>query len=157
MTKESTLRTKKGLVIYLAQVARWPLKRELAITKVARRSPGCLALFSADLSLSITGCGQTALCGSYDCKMLSTTTIREFWKKKKRGFLLTRPRYYTAHLEPWCQAERESMRGRSLEFYFYSGLRSPEEGNGNPLQCSCLEYPIAREAWWAIVHGVAKE
>ena len=34
--------------------------------------------------------------------------------------------------------------------------RSPGEGNGNPLQYSCLENPIDREAWWATVHGVAK-
>ena len=34
--------------------------------------------------------------------------------------------------------------------------RSPGEGNGNPLQCSCLENPMDREAWWAAVHGVTK-
>ena len=34
--------------------------------------------------------------------------------------------------------------------------RSPGEGNGNPLQYSCLENPVEREAWWATVHGVAK-
>ena len=34
--------------------------------------------------------------------------------------------------------------------------RSPEEGNGNPLQYSCLENPMDREFWQAIVHGVAK-
>ena len=31
----------------------------------------------------------------------------------------------------------------------------PGRGNGNPLQFSCLENPMDREAWWAIVHGVA--
>ena len=31
-----------------------------------------------------------------------------------------------------------------------------EEGNGNPLQYSCLENPMDRGAWWAAVHGVAK-
>ena len=31
-----------------------------------------------------------------------------------------------------------------------------EEGTGNPLQNSCLENPLARRAWWAIVHMVAK-
>ena len=30
------------------------------------------------------------------------------------------------------------------------------EGNGTPLQYSCLENPMGREAWWAAVHGVAK-
>ena len=34
--------------------------------------------------------------------------------------------------------------------------RSPGEGNGIPLQYSCLGNPMDREAWWAIVHGVAK-
>ena len=34
--------------------------------------------------------------------------------------------------------------------------RSPEEGNGNPLQYYCLENPTDRGAWQATVHGVAK-
>ena len=34
--------------------------------------------------------------------------------------------------------------------------RSLGEGNGNPLQYSCLENPRDRGAWWAIVHGVTK-
>ena len=34
--------------------------------------------------------------------------------------------------------------------------RSPGEGNVNPLQYSCLENPMDREAWWATVHGLAK-
>ena len=31
-----------------------------------------------------------------------------------------------------------------------------KEGNSNPLHYSCLENPIDREAWWAMVHRVAK-
>ena len=34
--------------------------------------------------------------------------------------------------------------------------RSPGEGNGNPLQYSCLENPMDRGAYWATVHGVAR-
>ena len=34
--------------------------------------------------------------------------------------------------------------------------RAPEEGNGDPLQYSCLENPMDRGAWWATVHGVTK-
>ena len=34
--------------------------------------------------------------------------------------------------------------------------KSPGEGNGNPLQYSCLENSMDRGAWWAIVHGVAE-
>ena len=35
--------------------------------------------------------------------------------------------------------------------------RSPGEGNGNLFQYSCLGNPMDRGAWWATVHGVAKE
>ena len=34
---------------------------------------------------------------------------------------------------------------------------STGEGNGNPLQYSCLGNPVDRGAWWATVHGVAKD
>ena len=34
--------------------------------------------------------------------------------------------------------------------------RSPGEGDGSPLQCSCLGNPMDRGAWRAAVHGVAK-
>ena len=34
--------------------------------------------------------------------------------------------------------------------------KSPGEGNGNPLQYSCLENPTDEGAWWAAVHGVAE-
>ena len=33
---------------------------------------------------------------------------------------------------------------------------APGEGNGNPLQYSCLENPTDRGAWWATVHGIVK-
>ena len=35
--------------------------------------------------------------------------------------------------------------------------KSPGEVNGNPLQYSCPGNPMDRGAWWAVVHGVAKE
>ena len=35
--------------------------------------------------------------------------------------------------------------------------RSPGEGNGYPLQYSCLENPMDREAWGTTVHGIIKE
>ena len=34
--------------------------------------------------------------------------------------------------------------------------RFPGGGHGNPLQYSCLENPMDREAWWATVHAVGK-
>ena len=35
--------------------------------------------------------------------------------------------------------------------------RFPGDGNGNPLQYSCLENPMDRGAWWATVYGASKE
>ena len=40
--------------------------------------------------------------------------------------------------------------------HFHFSLSFIGEGNGNPLQCSCLENPRDREAWWAAVYGVAQ-
>ena len=37
-----------------------------------------------------------------------------------------------------------------------ASLSRTGEGNGNPLQCSCLENPRDRGAWWAAVYGVAQ-
>ena len=39
---------------------------------------------------------------------------------------------------------------------FHFSLSCIGEGNGNPLQCSCLENPRDRGAWWASVYGVAQ-
>ena len=41
----------------------------------------------------------------------------------------------------------------ALFHYMYTQIG---EGNGNPLQYSCLENPRDRGAWWAAVHGVTK-
>ena len=40
--------------------------------------------------------------------------------------------------------------------HFHFSLSCIGEGNGNPLQCSCLENPRGGGAWWAAVYGVAK-
>ena len=50
------------------------------------------------------------------------------------------------------------LRGRDpiLFFVFLVHNRVPGEGNGTPLQYSCLQNPMDRGAWYAAVHGVAK-
>ena len=49
---------------------------------------------------------------------------------------------------------KESDATERLHFHF--SLSRFGEGNGHPLQCSCLEDPRARGAWWAAVSGVAQ-
>ena len=49
--------------------------------------------------------------------------------------------------------------GESVYYFcfLYYFIIDSGEGNGNPLQDSCLGNLMDREAWWATVHGVAKE
>ena len=49
---------------------------------------------------------------------------------------------------------RESDTTEQLPFHF--SLSCIGEGNGNPLQCSCLENPRDGRAWWAAVYGVTQ-
>ena len=53
-------------------------------------------------------------------------------------------------------ANAKDARDLDLMDLIYGSGRSPEEGNGNPIQYSCLENPMNTGAWWATVHGVAK-
>ena len=53
---------------------------------------------------------------------------------------------------PWGREESDTT--ERLPFYF--SLSCVVEGNGNPLQCSCLENPRDGRAWWAAVCGVAR-
>ena len=53
---------------------------------------------------------------------------------------------------PWGRYESDTT--ERLHFHF--SLSCIGEGNGNPLQCSCLENPRDGEAWWAAVYGVAQ-
>ena len=52
---------------------------------------------------------------------------------------------------PWDHKEWT----RLSDFTFTFSLSCIGEGNGNPLQCSCLENPRDGGAWWATVYGVA--
>ena len=53
---------------------------------------------------------------------------------------------------PWGREESDTT--ERLHFHF--SLSCIGEGNGNPLQCSCLQNPRDRGAWWATVYGVTQ-
>ena len=63
---------------------------------------------------------------------------------------------------PWTEepgglqsrGREESDMTKRLHFHF--SFSCTGEGNGNPPQCSCLENPRDRGAWWAAVYGVAQ-
>ena len=58
----------------------------------------------------------------------------------------------------WWAAVHGVARGRTglKRFHFHFSLSCIGEGNGSPLQCSCLENPRDRGAWWAAIYGVAQ-
>ena len=52
-------------------------------------------------------------------------------------------------LSPWGREESDTTKRP----HFHFSLSCIGEGNGNPLQCSCLENPRDGGAWWAAVYG----
>ena len=53
---------------------------------------------------------------------------------------------------PWGRKELDTTE----QLHFHFSLSCIGEGNGNPLQCSCLENPRDSGAWWAAVYGVTQ-
>ena len=53
---------------------------------------------------------------------------------------------------PWGRKESDTTE----QLHFHFSLSCIREGNGNPLQCSCLENPMDSGAWWAAVYGVTQ-
>ena len=57
----------------------------------------------------------------------------------------------------WKAAVHGVAEGRTqLSDFTFTSLSCIGEGNGNPLQCFCLESPMGGGAWWAAVRGMAK-
>ena len=63
---------------------------------------------------------------------------------------------------PWTEEPGRLQSMGSLEsdttqqLHYHCSLSCVGEGNGNPLQCSCLENPRDGGAWWAAIYGVAQ-
>ena len=59
---------------------------------------------------------------------------------------------------PWTEepGRLQSMESLRVGQDWATSLSRIGEGNGNPLQCSCLESPRVRGAWWAAIYGVAQ-
>ena len=87
-----------------------------------------------------------------------------------KNLCLYKPSMWFCHMlkfEKYCSSLRDGLSWwlRGKEFTCNAGDvgsipwlgGSPGEGNGNPLQYSCLWNPMARGAWWATVHSVTKE
>ena len=87
--------------------------------------------------------------------LLLATCVLSSWRRQWQAtpVLLPRKSHGWRSLvgySPW--GRQESVTTEWLHFHF--SLSRNGEGNGNPLQCSCLENPRDGRAWWAAVYGV---
>ena len=107
-------------------------------------------------SLSYTGEGNG---NPLPCSCLENPRDRRAWWAAVYGVAQSRTRLKRL-------SSSSSSSSRELRYHMLQGLQCrrpgfdpwvrkiPEEGNGNPLQHSCLEKPMDRGAWQATVHGV---
>ena len=121
------------------------------------------------LCLSLTpgvgdGQGGLACCGSWGRKESDTAEwliwsdlIKKLWRRQWHPTPVLLPgkshgRRRLVGCSPWGHKESDTMERLHLHF----SLSCIGEGNGNPLQYSCLENPRDGGAWWAAVYGVAQ-
>ena len=90
------------------------------------------------------------------CSMFLSTPM-VFWRRKWQPtpVLLPGKSHGQRSLVGYSPSGLEEL-GTTEQLHFYFSLSCIGEGNGNPLQCSCLENPRDRGAWWAAVYGVAQ-
>ena len=82
------------------------------------------------------------------CTHLATHSSTLAWKIPRTE----EPSVQTVGCSPWG-CKKPDM---TEQLHFHFSLSCIGEGNGNPLQCSCLENPRDGGAWWAAIYGVAQ-
>ena len=105
---------------------------------------------SSDQSLS-----HVQLCDPMDCSMTGLPIYHQLPEFTQTPILLPGKSHGQRSLvgcSPWGHEELDMT--RRLHFHF--SLSCIGEGNGNPLQCSCLENPRDWRSWWAAAYGVAQ-
>ena len=99
------------------------------------------------------------------CEVIAIPSSWLFSEIKKRKHLTNGQWHPTPVLLPGKSHGEEPGRLQSIgslesdmteRLHFHFSLSCIGEGNGNPLQCSCLENPRDGDAWWAAVYGVAQ-
>ena len=55
-----------------------------------------------------------------------------------------------------CSPQGREELDTTERLHFHFSLSCIGEGNGNPLQCSCMENPRDGEAWWTAVYGITQ-
>ena len=85
--------------------------------------------------------------------MILLNTLRYYWVTNNRIGIIYN---MTLKDETWRMKKGLELAANLEQLHFHFSLSCIGEGNGNPLQCSCLENPRDGGAWWATVYGVAQ-
>ena len=105
---------------------------------------------------------------SYHCKVIKQRTLPVFYLTLQMSIYLSASSMFHPTLvllprkshgwkslvgcSPWGRGGSDTTE----RLHFHLSLSCIGEGNGNPLQCSCLENPGDGEVWWAAIYGVAQ-
>jgi len=101
-------------------------------------------------------------------KVLKRVVLGSYWKRNLKNRALLGSKAMAPHSStpawkiPWTEEPDRLQSMGSLEsdtteqLHFHFSLSCIGEGNGNPLQCSCLENPRDGEAWWVAISGVVQ-
>ena len=116
-----------------------------------------LSLSSHSLSDLIIMVYELLFAGHFAVKIGLDTITFPFWRRHWQPTPVLLP----GNSHGWRSLVGCSPRGReesdtTERLHFHFSLSCIGEGNGNPLQCSCLENPRDRGTWWAAVYGVTQ-
>ena len=78
------------------------------------------------------------------------------WRRQRQPTLVLLPGNPMDRGAWWAAVHGVTKSDTTEWLHFHFSLPCTGEGNGNPLQCSCLENPRNGVAWWAAVYGVAQ-
>ena len=95
-------------------------------------------------------------CHPIDCS-LPGSSVHRILQAKTLEWVATSFSRGSSRSRNWTQVSGTAGSSLPTELlHFHFSLSYVGEGSGNPLQCSCLENPRDRGAWWAAIYGVAQ-
>ena len=87
---------------------------------------------------------------------IQTFTAQNFPVSTENAFLMFDMRYFNRRVSLVAQWQRIRLQMQETQVQSLIQEDPPGEGNGNPLQCSCLGHPVDKGAWRDTVRGVAE-
>ena len=90
-------------------------------------------------------------------KYLTTFSCINYWRRQRQPTPVLLPgKSHGRRSLVGCNAWGCEESDTTEQLHFHFSLSCIAEGNGDPLQCSCLENPRDRGAWWAAIYGVTQ-